>query len=70
MTHPLVEQLRFARSEWRRGLRGVPEAEGFRRFEPINSIVGHMASKGRASSAFASHPPRTGTVWRSRCQRL
>jgi hypothetical protein len=46
MTHPLVEQLRFARSEWRRGLRGVPEADGFRRFEPINSIgwiVGHMA---------------------------
>lgn len=46
MTHPLVEQLRFARSEWRRGLRGVPEADGFRRFEPMNSIgwiVGHMA---------------------------
>jgi hypothetical protein len=29
MTHPLVDQLRFARSEWRRG---VPEADGFRRF--------------------------------------
>jgi len=46
MTHPLVEQLRFARAEWRRGLRGVPEADGFRRFEPMNSIgwiVGHMA---------------------------
>jgi len=46
MTHPLVEQLRFARYEWRRGLRGVPEADGFRRFEPMNSIgwiVGHMA---------------------------
>ena len=27
MTHPLVEQLRFARYEWRRGLRGVPEAD-------------------------------------------
>ena len=46
MIHPLVEQLRFARSEWRRGLRGVPEADGFRRFEPLNSIgwiVAHMA---------------------------
>jgi hypothetical protein len=46
MTHPLVEQLRFTRSEWRRALRGVPEADGLRRFEPMNSIgwiVGHMA---------------------------
>ena len=46
MTHPLVEQLRFARSEWRRALRGIPEAKGFRRFEPMHSIgwiVGHMA---------------------------
>jgi len=46
MTHPLVEQLRFARYEWRRGLRGVPEEDGFRRLEPMNSIgwiVGHMA---------------------------
>jgi hypothetical protein len=46
MAHPLVEQLRFARSEWRRGLRGVPEADGLRRFLPMNSIgwiVAHMA---------------------------
>ncbi len=46
MVHPLVEQLHFARSEWRRGLRGVPEADGLRRFEPMNSIgwiVAHMA---------------------------
>jgi uncharacterized damage-inducible protein DinB len=46
MAHPLVEQLRFTRSEWLRGLRGVPEADGFRRLEPMNSvgwIVGHMA---------------------------
>jgi DinB superfamily len=46
MTHPIVEQLRFARSEWRRGLRGVPEQDGFKRFMPMNSIgwiVGHMA---------------------------
>lgn len=46
MTHPLVEQLRFARSEFRRGLRGFPEADGFRRLGPMNSagwIVAHMA---------------------------
>ncbi|MES2208958.1 MAG: DinB family protein [Chloroflexota bacterium] len=46
MSHPLVEQLRFTRSEWRRGLRGVPESDGARRFEPMNSIgwiVAHMA---------------------------
>jgi hypothetical protein len=46
MTHPIVDQLRFARSEWRRGLRGVSEEDGFKRLMPMNSIgwiVGHMA---------------------------
>lgn len=46
MAHPAVDQLRFARAEWRRGLRGVPEADGIRRLEPMNSIgwiVAHMA---------------------------
>jgi uncharacterized damage-inducible protein DinB len=46
MTHPLVEQLRFTRAEWLRGLRGVKEDEALRRFEPMNSIgwtVGHLA---------------------------
>jgi hypothetical protein len=28
MSQPLVEQLRFARSEARQGLRGFPEADG------------------------------------------
>ena len=27
MTHPLIEQLRFTRREWLRGLEGVSEAE-------------------------------------------
>ena len=42
----LVDQLRFTRSEWERGLRGVKEAEALRRIEPMNSIgwiVAHMA---------------------------
>lgn len=46
MAHPRVEQLRFARSEWVRGLRGLPEADARRRLEPMNSIswmVGHLA---------------------------
>ena len=43
---PLVEQLRFTRSEFRRGLRGTPDADAVRRLEPMNSIgwiVAHMA---------------------------
>lgn len=46
MTHPLVDQLRFARSEFRRGLEGVSAEEAVRRFEPMNCIswnVGHLA---------------------------
>jgi hypothetical protein len=44
--HPLVEQLRFTRSEWQRSLEGVTAEEAERRFPPINSIswmVGHLA---------------------------
>ena len=46
MTHPLVEQVRFTRAEWRRALRGVSEEDGSRKIEPINTIgwtVGHLA---------------------------
>ncbi len=46
MTHPLVDQLRFARNEFQRGLIGVTDAEAKRRFEPMNSIgwnIGHLA---------------------------
>jgi uncharacterized damage-inducible protein DinB len=46
MAHPRVDQLRFARSEWVRGLRGLSEADAQRRLEPMNSIswmVGHLA---------------------------
>jgi hypothetical protein len=48
--HPLVQQLRFARSEFVRAFEGVTEEEGFRRFPPINSLgwmVGHLASQER-----------------------
>lgn len=43
--HPMVEQLRFTRSEFKRGLRGLKEDEAIQRFMPMNSIswnVGHL----------------------------
>ena len=46
MPQPIVDQLRFTRAEWLRALKGVPEADGTRRLQPMNSIswiVGHMA---------------------------
>jgi hypothetical protein len=46
MAHPLVDQLRFTRSEFTRGLRGLDEAAARRRLEPMNCIswnVGHLA---------------------------
>jgi hypothetical protein len=46
--HPLVTQLRFARSEFARGLEGVSEADALRRVMPMNSIgwmVGHLANQ-------------------------
>ena len=45
MAHPLIEQLRFTRSEWVRGLRGVSEEDGARHMGQMNSIgwiVGHL----------------------------
>ncbi len=46
MPHPLVDQLRFTRSEFVRGLEGVTDDEARRRFMPINCIswmIGHLA---------------------------
>jgi uncharacterized damage-inducible protein DinB len=46
MAHPLVDQLRFTRSEFLRGLRGLDEADAQRRLDPMNCIawhVGHLA---------------------------
>jgi DinB superfamily len=45
VTHPLVEQLRFTRSEWLRGLAGLTEADASRHHGQMNSIgwiVGHL----------------------------
>ncbi|HEX9116412.1 MAG TPA: DinB family protein [Anaerolineae bacterium] len=46
MIHPLVLQLRFARSEFQRGLAGLSEADAQKRILPMNCIswnVGHLA---------------------------
>jgi hypothetical protein len=48
MTHPLVTQLRFARSEFVRGFEGLSPDDGVQRIEPINSLswmVGHLANQ-------------------------
>jgi len=46
MPHPTVDLLRFTRSEWVRGLRGVTEDDAARHVGQMNSIgwiVGHLA---------------------------
>ena len=49
--HPLVTQLRFARSEFARCLEGVSAEDAVRRIMPMNCIswiVGHMANQEQA----------------------
>lgn len=46
MSHPLVDQFRFTRSEWLRGLEGLAEEDGACHFGSMNCIswtVGHLA---------------------------
>jgi hypothetical protein len=46
MSHPLVDQLRFTRSEYQRCLEGVTNEDAAKRFLPMNCIawnVGHLA---------------------------
>jgi DinB superfamily len=46
MPHPLVLQLRFTRSEFRRALDGLTDEEAHRRIMPMNCIswnIGHLA---------------------------
>jgi hypothetical protein len=50
MAHPLVDQLRFARSELRRALAGVTDDEARTRLMPMNSIswmICHLAGQER-----------------------
>ena len=46
MSHPLVQQLRFARSEFKRALDGISDADARRRLQPMNCLswnIGHLA---------------------------
>ena len=46
MTHPLVSQLRFTRSEFIRGIKGVSDEDARKRLMPMNCIswnIGHLA---------------------------
>lgn len=46
MTHPLVTQLRFTRSEFARGLADLSDADARQRFLPMNCLswsIGHLA---------------------------
>jgi len=46
LIHPLVDQFRFTRSEWLRGLEGMTEEDSARHFGRMNCIswiVGHLA---------------------------
>lgn len=46
MAHPLLTQLRFARSELVRGVADVSDSDAERRLQPMNSIgwmIGHLA---------------------------
>jgi hypothetical protein len=46
MAHPLIDQFRFTRHEWLRGLEGVSDEDAARHFAPMNCIswtVGHLA---------------------------
>ena len=46
MAHPLVEQLRFTRSEFMRAVKGVNDKDARKRLLPMNCIswnIGHLA---------------------------
>lgn len=48
MIHPLVTQLRFARSEFQRCLNGLSVEDAIKRLGPMNSIswmIGHLANQ-------------------------
>ena len=55
MPHPLVTQLRFARSEFVRCLEGVSDKDARRRIMPMNCIswiVGHLAAQEQSYFVF------------------
>lgn len=58
MTHPLVVQLRFTRSEFVRGLEGLTDTDARRRLHPMNCIswmIGHLAWQEQRYWLFRVH---------------
>lgn len=58
--HPLVRQLLFTRSEFKRGLRGLTPADATHRFLPMNCIswnIGHLAWQEQRYFIYYSQPP-------------
>lgn len=52
MTHALIDQLRFTRSEFLRGVKGVGNEDAAQRFLPMNCIswnVGHLAAQEQSN---------------------
>ena len=46
MNHPLIDQLRFTRSEFMRGIKGITDKDACKRLLPMNCIswnIGHLA---------------------------
>jgi CTP:molybdopterin cytidylyltransferase MocA len=61
MSHPLVTQLRFTRSELVRCLQGVSDEDARRRIDPMNCIswiVGHLAAQENAFWVLAAQGQR------------
>jgi len=57
MTHLLVTQLRFARSELQRCMAGISPEDAVRRIEPMNClswIIGHLANQESAYWVFVA----------------
>jgi len=60
--HPLVLQLRFTRSEFKRALKGITEAEARKRLKPMNCIswnIGHLAWQEQRYPAHLRLSPST-----------
>lgn len=64
MTHPLVDQLRFTRSEFLRAVKGVSEEDARKRFMPMNCLawnVGHLA--WQEQRYFLYYGPEQRLLW-------
>lgn len=61
MTHPLVTQLRFTRSELLRCLEGISDEDARKQFPPLNCIswiIGHLANQENAYWVYLAQDER------------